>query len=118
MKAPKILPWIASKAGISEELALNLWRRAASEAEALTACCTRSDYYRLTVEHFIDLAEEESEKYANSDPLTGTLSIPRFNWMRRYQERIWLGNLLSAQNTYRLWLTSWTSMITGHKQSA
>ena len=36
MKAPKILPWIARKAGISDELALKLWRRAVSEAEYLT----------------------------------------------------------------------------------
>ena len=35
MKAPKILPWIARKAGISDELALKLWRRAISEAEYL-----------------------------------------------------------------------------------
>ena len=37
MNAPKILPWIARKAGISDELALKLWRRAVSEAEYLTA---------------------------------------------------------------------------------
>ena len=36
MSAPKILPWIAKKASISEELALKLWRRAVSEAEYLT----------------------------------------------------------------------------------
>jgi hypothetical protein len=36
MNAPKILPWIARKAGISDELALKLWRRAVSEAEYLT----------------------------------------------------------------------------------
>lgn len=33
MNAPMILPWIARKAGITDELALKLWRRAASEAE-------------------------------------------------------------------------------------
>ena len=36
VKAPKILPWIARKAGISDELALKLWRRAISEAEYIT----------------------------------------------------------------------------------
>ena len=54
MKAPKILPWIASKPGISEELALNLWRRAAGEAQVIPGCCNSSDYYRLAVERFID----------------------------------------------------------------
>ena len=36
MKAPKILPWVARKAGITDELALKLWRRAVGEAEFLT----------------------------------------------------------------------------------
>jgi len=80
----------------------------------LTACRTSSDYYRQAVERFIDLAQEEGEKCAGFSALT----CPRFNWLRRYQERMWLINLLAAQKSYRLWHTSWTNMITGHKQSA
>jgi cysteine synthase len=49
MQAPKILPWIARKAGISDELALKLWRRAASEAEYLTGQSTGSEYWGLAV---------------------------------------------------------------------
>ena len=59
MKAPKILPWIANKTGISEELALKLWRRAAGEAEVIAGRCDSSDYYRMAVERFIDFAEAE-----------------------------------------------------------
>jgi hypothetical protein len=47
MKAPKILPWIARKAGISDELALKLWRRAISEAEYLTGKTEGSEYWGL-----------------------------------------------------------------------
>lgn len=118
MKAPKLLPWVASKAGISEALALNLWRRAAAEAEEMTASCTSSDYYRLAVERFIDLAEEEGEKWSALDPLSITLSIARFHWIRRYQERLWQINLLHAHNVCRLWLTNWTNTVTRHKQAA
>jgi hypothetical protein len=45
MNAPKILPWIARKAGISDELALKLWRRALSEAEYLTGKAEGSEYW-------------------------------------------------------------------------
>ena len=118
MKAPKILPWIASKAGISEELALNLWRRAAGEAEELTASCTSSDYYRLAVERLIDLAEEEGEKSRTLDPLSIASVAQHLHWVRRYQERLFQINLLSAQSAYRLWHAQWTQALTGHKQSA
>lgn len=118
MKAPKILPWIASRAGIGEELALNLWRRAAGEAEEMAACTDSSDYYRLAVERFIDLAEEEGEKSLAVDPLSIKTALARFHWMRRYQDRIWQINLLSAQSVFRLWQTNWNNTLTGHKQSA
>ena len=60
MKAPKLLPWIARKAGIGDELALKLWRRAAGESEELVGCCDSADYYRLAMERFIDLVEAET----------------------------------------------------------
>ena len=60
MKAPKILPWIAKKAGISEELALKLWRRAASEAEHLTCKAEGSEYWGLAVERFLSHVEGEA----------------------------------------------------------
>jgi hypothetical protein len=118
MKAPKILPWIASKAGISEELAINLWRRAAGEAEAMTGGCSSPEYYRLAVERFIDLAEEEGEKGSTLDPLSLGLGVAGFRWMRRYQQRIWQNNLLYAYNACRLWHSSWINAISGHQRTA
>ena len=118
MRAPKILPWVASKAGISNELALNLWRRAAGESEELTGCCDSSDYYRLAVERFIDLAQEEGEKCRQIEPLSVELVITRLSWMRRYQERLWQINLISTQHACRLWHDSWMDALKGHKQAA
>lgn len=103
MKAPKILPWIARKSGISDELAINLWRRAAGEAEQLCGDCSSSDYYRLAVERFIDLADEEGEKGAALDPLSPDRLFAGLKRLRHDQERLWQINLIAAQNACRLW---------------
>jgi hypothetical protein len=118
MKAQKILPWVAHKAGISEALALKLWRRAAGEAEELTGCCNSSDYYRLAVERLIGLSEAEGEKCAKRDPQACPLHSPKVSWMWRHQNRMSQLNLLAAQNTYRLWQTNWKNFVAGQKQAA
>ena len=99
MKAPKILPWVAHKAGISEELALKLWRRAAGEAEAMTGCCNSSAYYRLAVERFIDLAEAEGGGSLVREAPTVTCVF----WLWRHQSRISSLNLIAVQNVTKLW---------------
>ncbi len=53
MQAPKILPWVAKRAGISEELALKLWRRAVGEAEYLSGQTAGSEFSGLAVERFL-----------------------------------------------------------------
>lgn len=118
MQAPKILPWIARKAGISEALALKLWRRAAGEAEELTGCSNTSDYYRLAVERFIDLSENEGEKCAERDPLACPLHTPQVSWLWRHHNRMSQLNLLAAQNTYRLWQSNWKDFVASQKQAA
>jgi hypothetical protein len=118
MKAPKILPWIASKAGIGEELAINLWRRAAGEAEEMTGDCSSSEYYRLAVELFIDLADEEGEKCAALEPLSIRFGIARLRSMRHCQERIWQGHLVYAHHACRLFLSSWERALTRQKHAA
>lgn len=100
MKAPKILPWVAHKAGISEELALKLWRRAAGEAEAMTGCCNSSDYYALAVERFIDFAESEGSGCVVRDSIGSAASL---FWLCRHQHRVSKLNLITAQNLIRLW---------------
>ena len=107
MKAPKILPWIARKAGISDELALKLWRRAVSEAEYLTGKAEGSDYWGLAVERFLDIVEAETGR-PNQYGLT---PAPRLNWLWRHQTRMSLLSLMAAQNTYRFWQNTWEGMV-------
>ncbi|MCB1932921.1 hypothetical protein [Accumulibacter sp.] len=98
MKAPKLLPWIANKTGISEDLALKLWRRSAGEAAEMTGCCDSSDYYRLAVERFIDLAEAEG----NGALVRDKPGVSCVFWLWRHQSRISSLQLVAAQNVARL----------------
>lgn len=107
MKAPKILPWIARKAGISEALALKLWRRAAGEAEQLTGKAEGSEYWGLAVERFLDLAEAEATTGIKPE---GLIPAPRMDWMWRHQSRMSLLSLMAAQNTYRFWQHTWQNL--------
>lgn len=117
MKAPKILPWIARRTGISEDLALKLWRRAAGEAEELVGCCDSSDYYRLAVERFIDFAEAEGQRAVARDTPGARTCV---SWLLRHQNRITKLNLITAQNLVRLWQTSWNDLFgpRTHKHAA
>jgi hypothetical protein len=107
MKAPKILPWIARKAGISDELALKLWRRAISEAEYLTGKSEGSEYWGLAVERFLDIVEEETGRTTQY----GLTPAPRLNWVWRHQSRMSLLSMLAAQNAYRFWQNTWEGMV-------
>jgi hypothetical protein len=92
MNAPKILPWIARKAGITDELALKLWRRAVSEAEYLTGQTEGSAYWGLAIDRFLSIVEDEVGKVqsynltpAPSFPGCGVTSpgCPCSRWQRR-----------------------------------
>ena len=115
MKAPKILPWIAHKTGISEELALKLWRRAAGEAEVIAGCCNSSDYYRLAVERFIDFAEAEGNRSVVRETAGSRTCI---SWLWRHQNRISKLNLIAAHNLVRLWQANLSDLLGGQKHAA
>lgn len=106
MKAPKILPWVAKKAGISEELALKLWRRAAGEAEHLTGTAEGAEYWGLAVERFHSLVEDE----ARLVPTDSLSPAPQLSWMCRHQARISMLSLMAAQNAYRFWQHTWQNL--------
>lgn len=111
MNAPKILPWIAHKAGISEELALKLWRRALSEAEYLVGKAEGSEYWGLAVERFLSIVDDEV-----GAPATYSLTpAPRLSWMCRQQTRMSLLSLMAAENTYSYWQNAWGQMYRGQK---
>lgn len=114
MNAPKILPWIARKAGISDELALKLWRRALSEAEFLTGQAEGSAYWGLAVERFLIIVEDE----VGASPSYGLTPAPRISWMWQHQTRLSLLSLMAAQNTYRFWQNTWENMVPPQKKAA
>lgn len=114
MKAPKILPWVAHKTGISEELALKLWRRAAGEAESITGGCKSSDYYRLAVERFIDFAEAEGNRSVVRETAGSRTCV---SWLWRHQHRVSKLNLITAQNLVRLWQANWNRVFGAHRQA-
>ena len=106
MNAPKILPWIARKAGISDELALKLWRRAVSEAEYLTGQTEGSAYWGLAIDRFLNIVEDEvgSVQSYNLSP------APQLSWMWRHQSRMSLLSLAATQNAYRYWQNTWETV--------
>ncbi len=115
IKAPKIIPWIAHKHGITDQLGLNFWRQAAGEAEGMSGCCNSSDYYRLALNRFIELATEESEKCAKRDAHDCLPIVPNLNWLLREQNRYWQVNLLATQKACGFWLTHLNYLFSGQK---
>jgi hypothetical protein len=110
MNAPKILPWIARRAGIGDALALKLWRRAAGEAALIVGNHDSSDFYRLSVDRFISLVEAEGGRC----PLSGG----NVTWLYRHQARMASLGLIAAENTYRLWRSNWENFVGGQKKAA
>lgn len=113
MNAPKILPWIARKAGISDELALKLWRRAVSEAEYLTGKAEGSEFWGLSVERFLSIVEDE----VGNTPAYSLTPAPQMSWMWRHQTRMSLLSLMAAKNAYRCWQNTFGDMY-GQKKAA
>lgn len=106
MKAPKILPWIARKAGISDELALKLWRRALSEAEYLTGSAEGSAYWGFAIERFLSIVENE----VGTTPQYQQTPAPQLSWMWSHQTRMSMLSLTVAENAYRFWQKTWDSV--------
>jgi len=102
MNAPKLLPWIAHRAGLDETLALKLWRRAAGESEELHANCESADYYSTAMSRFIDLVENESNKLSAMPTRIGTDT----DWIWRHHKRMAMLNKLATQNIAQLWQTN------------
>ena len=100
MKPPKLLPWVARKAHIPEELALKLWRRAASEAEERIGNANGPDYYGFAVERWLSLVEDEATGQSTDAPRS-------LGWMWRHQKRMALHSLAASQSAYRWWNEIW-----------
>jgi len=60
MKAPKMLPWLARKAGVSEAHAEGLWAEAIVCATVRTGWVGTSEYWKAAVDRLVELIELES----------------------------------------------------------
>jgi hypothetical protein len=71
MNAPKILPWMARRAGIDDEQALRLWQRAAAESEQVHACRDGASYHAETMQRFIGALERHADSLTRQHPSIG-----------------------------------------------
>jgi hypothetical protein len=60
-KAPKILPWLAHKAGIDDRRAETLWHAALRHA-AHTHAANTSEYWQAAMDHLVELIAAESQR--------------------------------------------------------
>lgn len=66
---PKLLPWLARKAGISNETATALWREVASDESLQAGFSTDPDHaFRLIVERLQDLAARDRAALKQTTP--------------------------------------------------
>jgi len=87
-RTPKILPWLAKKAGISERRAGTLWFDAERWAQRRAARGS-SAYYRLAVDRLLELVAAESLRE----------DAASFGWRpwARAQARFWAASMHVAQ---------------------
>lgn len=83
-KTPKLLPWLAKKAGITERRATTLWFEAERWA-ARRAAAGSSDYFKLAVDHLLELMVAESLR----------ADAASFGWRpwARAQARFWAASM-------------------------
>jgi hypothetical protein len=62
MKTPMILPWLAKKAGISDEKAEVLWHQALRHATLKSGWVNTPEYWRIANEKLLELVQAEGNK--------------------------------------------------------
>ncbi|MCE1243590.1 hypothetical protein [Oryzomicrobium sp.] len=110
MNTPKILPWVARKAGITDDHATKLWKRAVREAATITGCSEGPAFHKLSVERFLDNVEAAAfgtvrHGYSNTPA--------RLSWFWRHQGRMAIFGLMAAENAARFWQNTWNDTVTG-----
>ena len=79
---PKILPWLATKAGLSERAAQKLWIAALRAASAESATIESPEYWRAAVDHLIaKIAAESSRRRAAPFGWGSLLRLPASQWL-------------------------------------
>jgi hypothetical protein len=95
---PKLLPWLAKKAGISERRATTLWLESERWA-ARRATTGSSAYYKLAVDRLLELTAAESLRE----------DAASFGWRpwARAQARLWAVSMQAAQQGSALAARGW-----------
>lgn len=106
-KTPKILPWLARKAGISTSRAAELWHDAERWAERRASVGT-SGYYKLAVDRLLELAAAESLRE----------DAASFGWRpwARAQARLWAVSMQVAQEGSALTARGWRLISSAARQ--
>lgn len=106
-KTPKILPWLAKKAGISESRAATLWHDAERWA-ARRATFGSSLYFKLAVDRLLELAAAESLR----------ADAASFGWRpwARAQARLWAVSMQLAEQGSALTARGWRLVSSAARQ--
>ena len=97
MKTPKLLPWYARKAGVSNERAEVLWRKAVREATDETGWVGNSEYWGAAMSHFQRLLNEDK----------ATLCAPRVTPLVRSQRRMLRLPLIAMEDFFTAMRVNW-----------
>ncbi len=107
MKAPKLLPWYARKAGVSNERAERLWRKAVRVATERTGWVGNSEYWGEAMDAFRSLLSEEKT----------SLCTPQVTPLLRSQSRIWRLPLNAMEDVCVALTAHWHKQLTGQPPS-
>lgn len=108
MKAPKLLPWYARKAGVPIDRANTLWRKAVREATAQTGWVGNSEYWGAAMDSFLVLLEAEKD----------TLCTPCVTPFVRSQNRMWRLPLIAMEDMFCAMSASWQRRTDTHRRAA
>ena len=97
MKAPKLLPWYARKAGVPIDRAEALWRKAVRTTTEDTAWVGSSEYWGLAMDEFRHLLETEQ----------ATLCAPQGTPIVRSQIRVWRLPLQALEDMIHMAAANW-----------
>lgn len=97
MKAPKLLPWYARKAGVPLDRANTLWRKAVRIATAETGWVGNSEYWGAATDIFLELLDAE----------TNTLCTPSVEPLLRSQHRMWNMPLNAMEDMFKAMTDNW-----------
>lgn len=106
-KTPKLLPWLAKKAGITEHRATTLWVEAERWA-ARRAAAGSADYFKLAVDRLLELVAAESLRE----------DAASFGWRpwARAQARFWAVSMQLAHQGAALSARGWRIFAAAGRQ--